>query len=89
MAMQKLNVRFSNEVKNKLSDVSTDLCVIESDVARAALNIGLDALRDEAYKAIESRDFSRVNKLVSINQRSGRGETVKKGDSHLQEDLLK
>lgn len=67
MAMQKLNVRFSDEVKKLLSETSNDLRMNDSDVARAALNIGLKSLRDECFKAVERRDFSAVNMIVAVN----------------------
>ena len=68
MAMQKLNVRFSDETKNILWDISVDLKMEQSIVARAALNIGLDILREESIKAKLTNNFSKVNGLVSSKQ---------------------
>ena len=67
MAMQKLNVRFSDETKELLSETASDLVMSDSDIARAAINIGIKAIRNEFFKAVESSDFSAVNRLIAIN----------------------
>jgi predicted transcriptional regulator len=41
MAMQKLNVRFSDEIKIALSETAKGLGVTDSEVARDAMKIGL------------------------------------------------
>ena len=69
MAMQKLNVRFSDEMKDYLSNTSASYDLNDSAVARAALNIGLDAINKAAYsfkKRGENPEL--VSHYVAANQ---------------------
>ncbi len=50
MAMQKLNVRFSDEVKDKISETAIMTGVSDSEVARTAMNLGLLLIRREEIK---------------------------------------
>jgi predicted transcriptional regulator len=47
MAMQKLNVRFSDKTKDSIATVALRLGRSESDIARAALNKGIIAIESE------------------------------------------
>ena len=47
MAMQKLNVRFSDEVKDKISSLAAELGLSDSQVARDAMKEGLFYLAEE------------------------------------------
>ena len=58
--MEKLNVRFSDNTKTKLSELSSEVGVSESVVARAAMQIGLEF--------IESFDGSQQECLFSIEE---------------------
>ena len=42
--MQKLNVRFSEASKTKIANAAKDYDLTDSMIARAAMNIGLDAI---------------------------------------------
>jgi predicted DNA-binding protein len=64
MAMQKLNVRFSDETKRELIFLSCNTNIPESALARAAINIGMSCIE----ASIEIDDMSHLNKLVEQNQ---------------------
>ena len=53
MAMQKLNVRFSDETKDYISSTAARYEISDSDIARAAIQIGLDSINKEAQKLDE------------------------------------
>ena len=59
--MEKLNVRFSDQQKRKISDLSDCLDLFSSDVARAAMAIGLEKLQ-----ALAARDAKEAKNQVSI-----------------------
>jgi len=48
MPMQKLNVRFSDETKDYISNTGASYDINDSDIARAAMNIGLDVINKHA-----------------------------------------
>jgi hypothetical protein len=61
--MEKLNVRFPDTTKLKINDIGEALDLFNSDVARAALMIGL-----EKIQALGSRDKQEaINLVISQN----------------------
>ena len=60
--MKQLNVRFSETQRLKLSDISGVLNMIDSDVARAALFIGLNEIA-----SMTSKDVDRGIEFASLN----------------------
>jgi len=61
--MEKLNVRFPDTTKLKINDIGEALDLFNSDVARAALMIGL-----EKIQALGSRDKQEaINLVISKN----------------------
>jgi hypothetical protein len=65
MAMQKLNVRFSDETKDYISNTGASYDITDSDIARAAMNIGLSAINKHAESV--ANDVL-INNFVSANQ---------------------
>ena len=55
-AMKPLNVRFSNETKDRIKSVAGDNKIAESLVARAALNLGL-GIMDSAKDDMTGHEF--------------------------------
>ena len=60
--MKQLNVRFSETQRLKLSDIATTLNMSDSDIARAALYIGLNEITSMA-----SKDTDRGIEFASLN----------------------
>jgi hypothetical protein len=60
--MKQLNVRFSETQRLKLSDIATTLNMNDSDIARAALYIGLNEITSMA-----SKDTDRGIEFASLN----------------------
>lgn len=60
--MKQLNVRFSDTQRLKLSDIATTLNMNDSDIARAALYIGLNEITSMA-----SKDTDRGIEFASLN----------------------
>lgn len=65
MAMQKLNVRFSDNTKENILNTATNVDLNESYIARAALNLGLKHI--DKVIAIGCSDIA-FDKLISDNQ---------------------
>ena len=59
--MKPLDVRFSDLTKLKISDLGDSLDLFKSDVARAAMAIGLEKLQ-----ALAARDAKEAKSQVSI-----------------------
>ena len=66
MAMQKLNVRFSDETKDYISNTAVSFDLFDSHVARAALNLGLKYINEEADKS--DSDSAKIYRLIQANQ---------------------
>ena len=60
--MKQLNVRFGDAQRLKLSDIASTLNMSESDVARAALYIGLNEIT-----SIASKNTDRGIEFTSLN----------------------
>ena len=60
--MKQLNVRFSEAQKLKLSDIASTLNMSDSEVARAALYIGLNEIT-----SIASKNTDRGIEFTSLN----------------------
>jgi len=60
--MKMLNVRFSESQQLKVDDIASLLGMSNSDIARAALYIGLNEI-----KAIASKDTDRGIEFASLN----------------------
>lgn len=60
--MKQINVRFSETQRLRLSDISGKLNMIDSDVARAALFIGLNEI-----VSMTSKDVDRGIEFASLN----------------------
>lgn len=60
--MKQLNVRFSETQRLKLSDIAATLNMNDSDIARAALYIGLNEIT-----SIASKDTDRGIEFASLN----------------------
>ena len=65
MAMQKLNVRFSDEVKSEISKMANLYSSNESDLARAAMVVGLEWLDQKSGNIPKCR----MGELISANQK--------------------
>ena len=86
MAMQKLNVRFSDEIKDEIEKMAIVYGSNDSELARAAMVVGLDWLAQKR----EVVPAHNLLSLVKVNQKlADYSEYKVTGDSHLQEDLLK
>lgn len=85
MPMQKLNVRFSDNTKCKISDAAEELDLFDSHVARAAMNIGLNAILKEKSQGCCSRvmfDWIAKNQDCEAKEKP-------QGDAKNQLDMLK
>ena len=60
--MKQLNVRFSESQVIKISDISDKLTMSSSDIARAALYIGLNEIM-----SLASKDVDRGIEFTSLN----------------------
>ena len=62
--MKQLNVRFSETQRIKLSGIASTLNMIDSDVARAALFIGLNEIEVTANKSVDRGiEFTSLNAI--------------------------
>ena len=62
--MKQLNVRFSETQRLKLSSIASSLNMIDSDVARAALFIGLNEIESTVNKSIDRGiEFTSLNAI--------------------------
>tara|TARA_R110000850_G_scaffold136353_1_gene257491 strand:- start:769 stop:975 length:207 start_codon:yes stop_codon:yes gene_type:complete len=68
MAKQKLNVRFSDETKERISNNSGCLRCTDSDLARAAMNIGLNFITNKRSLVISGASIEEIHELISDNQ---------------------
>lgn len=60
--MKKLNIRFSETQRLKISDIGTTLDLNSSDIARVAMELGLMQIQE-----IASRDIKSAKEVVAIN----------------------
>lgn len=65
MAMQKLNVRFSNDTKEAISKTACDADVLDSHVARAAINLGLGMIN----QVISNSTQNDVDRFIADHQK--------------------
>jgi len=68
--MEKLNVRFSDKLKSDLSALSVETGEKESVIARAAMQIGLEAL--ESYSETRNENIMTLSELVKFNDRKSK-----------------
>ena len=68
--MEKLNVRFSDKLKSDLSALSVETGEKESVIARAAMQIGLEAL--ESYSETRNESIMTLSELVKLNDRKSK-----------------
>lgn len=62
--MKQLNVRFGDAQRLKLSDIAVNLSMSESDIARAALYIGLNEITSMASKNTDRGiEFASLNAI--------------------------
>ena len=68
--MKPLNVRFSDKLKSDLSALSVETGEKESVIARAAMQIGLEAL--ESYSETRNENIMTLSELVKFNDRKSK-----------------
>lgn len=65
--MKQLPVRFSHKQTFQIDDLAEKTGVDKSQVARAAMQIGLKAIRDHESDQLNQAEFVAINNLKALN----------------------
>ena len=65
--MRQLPVRFADKQRLKVKDVSEKAGIDQSQVARAAMQLGLSILREEIPAGYSTAEYIAINNMKALN----------------------
>lgn len=65
--MKQLGIRFARKQVLQIDDISTNTGIDKSQVARAAMQIGLELLRKDVPKGYTQAEFVAINNMKALN----------------------